>query len=117
MKKEILGVQAPNKECTDGKCPFHGEINVKQELFTGRVVKKDINRSATIEWNRSIHIKKYERYEKKRSTMRVHNPACIDAEVGQDVVVARTRPISKTKNHVILGVLEKEQEGTEGTKK
>ncbi len=52
MKKEILGVKAPKKECTDGKCPFHGEINVKQELFTGKVVKKDINRSATIEWNR-----------------------------------------------------------------
>ena len=110
MKKEILGAKAPEKECTDSKCPFHGELNVKDELFRGKVVKKDINRSATIQWERSIYIKKYERYAVKRSRMRVHNPACIDAEVGQEVLVARTRPVSKTKNHVILSIINKEKE-------
>ena len=38
--------------------------------------------------------------------MRVHNPACIDAGVGQEVVAARTHPLSKTKNHVIIGLVE-----------
>ena len=33
---------------------------------------------------------------------------CVDAQVGDMVVVARTRPLSKTKNHVILGVVSEE---------
>jgi len=107
MNTEILGVKAPHKECTDKKCPFHGEITVKKELFTGRIIKKDINRSATIEWFRPNYIAKYERYELKRSRLRVHNPACINAEVGQEVLVAKTRPLSKTKTHVIIQIKDK----------
>lgn len=116
MKSEILGIKAPHKECTDRKCPFHGEINVKNELFTGKVVKKDINHSATIEWFKPNYVHKYERYELKRSRMRVHNPACLNAELGQEVLVAKTRPLSKTKHHVILQIKEKKVEKKVATK-
>ena len=94
MKSEILGVKAPENTCTDGKCPFHGSISVKNELLTGTVVKKDVNRSATIEWFKSSYVPKYERYEMRRRKMRVHNPACLDAPIGEKV--------SKTKHHVII---------------
>lgn len=107
FRKEILGVQAPPEKCEDRNCPFHGQINVKKELFKGRIIRKDINRSATIEWHRPYYIPKYERYEIRRSRMRTHNPLCIDAEIGQEVLVARTRPLSKTKNHVIIQVLKR----------
>jgi len=107
MKTEILGIKAPHKECTDKKCPFHGEITVKKELFSGKIIKKDINHSATIEWFRPNYIPKYERYELKRSRLRVHNPACLNAEIGQEVLVAKTRPLSKTKTHVIIQIKEK----------
>lgn len=109
MKQEILGVKAPHKECTDQKCPFHGELNVKGEILTGKVVKRDINRSATIEWFRPYYVHKYERYELRKSRLRVHNPACINAEIGQEVVVAKTRPISKTKHHVVIQIKIAEQ--------
>ena len=112
MTKEILGVKAPKNTCTDKKCPFHGQINVKSELFKGKVIKKDINRSATIEWNRPYYIPKYERYEVRRSRMRVHNPGCIDAGIGQEVLVAKTRPLSKNKNHVIIKIIEEETKET-----
>ena len=102
MKSEILGVKAPENTCTDGKCPFHGNISVKNEVLTGTVVKKDVNRSATIEWFKSSYVPKYERYEMRRRKMRVHNPACLDAPVGEKVLIARTRPLSKTKHHVII---------------
>ena len=105
MIKEIFGFKAPNKSCTDKKCPFHGEINVKKEFIKGKIVKKDINHSATIEWSRSSYVPKYERYEVKRSKMRTHNPECIDAEVGQMVVVAKTRPLSKMKHFVIIQII------------
>ena len=109
MKKEILGIKAPENECTDRNCPFHGQIRVKKELFKGKVVKKDLSRTATIEWFRPCYIPKYERYEIRRSRMRVHNPACIDAQVGQKILAARTRPLSKTKNHVIIKIIGEEK--------
>ncbi len=102
MKMEILGAKAPKKECTERKCPFHGEITVKEELFTGKVVRKDLHRSATIEWEKSSYVPKYERYEIRRKRLRVHNPACLDAQVGEVVIAAKTRPLSKTKHHVII---------------
>ncbi len=103
MKKEIFGVKAPEKECTDLKCPFHGDLNVKKELLKGKVIKKDVNHTATIEWFRSFYIPKYERYEVRKSRMKVHNPACLDINIGERVLVARSRPLSKTKNHIIIG--------------
>lgn len=106
MKSQILGANAPAKECTDQKCPFHGQIDVKKELLSGKVVKKDINKSATIEWFRPYYVHKYERYELRRSRLRVHNPSCINAEIGQEVLVAKTRPLSKTKHHVIIQIKE-----------
>ncbi|HLD72333.1 MAG TPA: 30S ribosomal protein S17 [Candidatus Nanoarchaeia archaeon] len=104
-KTEVLGVKAPEKECTDKKCPFHGEINVKKELFRGKIIKKDIGHTATVEWTRQYFVKKYERFEKRRSRIKVHNPTCINAEIGAEVLVAKTRPLSKTKHHVILKII------------
>ncbi len=107
MKQEVLGVKAPKSKGTvpDKKCPFYGEISVKKELVTGTVVKRDTSRSATIEWSKSRYVPKYERYKVNRFRLRVHNPASIDAQIGQKVLAARTRPLSKTKNHVIIKVL------------
>src|SRR3989344_6001657 len=99
MKSELFGVKAPEKNCTDKKCPFHGEINVKGEFLKGKVVKKDVNRSATVEWFRTQYIPKYERYQIRRSRLRTHNPACINASIGEEVLLAKTRPLSKMKNH------------------
>ncbi|MBI2103014.1 30S ribosomal protein S17 [Candidatus Woesearchaeota archaeon] len=104
MKSEILGIQAPPKDCTDKKCPFHGDLTVKKELFKGKIVKKDVSRSATIEWFKPLFVPKYERYEVRRYRLRTHNPSCISAQVGDEVLVAKTRPLSKTKHNVIIQV-------------
>jgi hypothetical protein len=53
-------------------------------------------------------VAKYERYEMRRSRLRAHNPPCLDAQVGQEVLVVKTRPLSKTKNHVIIQITKKE---------
>lgn len=112
MKPEIFGVKAPKKQCTDKKCPFHGELNIKRELFRGVLIKKDSHHSATIEWNRPFYIPKYERFETRRSRLRVHNPPCLEAQVGQEVLAAKTRPLSKSKNHVIIQITKKKLKET-----
>ncbi|MBW2963770.1 30S ribosomal protein S17 [Candidatus Woesearchaeota archaeon] len=105
-----LGLEAPKEECTDKKCPFHGEISIKSETFVGKVIKKDVSRTATIEWGRNVYVKKYERYAKKRSRLRAHNPPCLKVEIGDEVMVARTRPLSKTKHYVIVKMIKKIEE-------
>ncbi len=110
VRTEVLGIPAPKRafdsQYYDRNCPFTGGLVVKKELQIGKVVKKDTNKSATIEWFRSYYVPKYERYETRKSRLRVHNPPCLDAQVGQTVLVARTRPLSKTKNHVIIQIIE-----------
>jgi len=110
IKKEVLGIPAPKKaqdsKFHDRNCPFTGSLKVKKEFLKGKVIKRDMNKSATIEWERASYVPKYERYQMKRSRLRVHNPPCIDAQIGWNVLVARTRPLSKTKNHVILQIID-----------
>jgi small subunit ribosomal protein S17 len=110
VKETVLGVKAPERARDsanyDKNCPFTGGLSVKKELLKGKVIKKDISKSATIEWFRSKYVPKYERYEMRRSRLRVHNPPAINAQIGQEVLVARTRPISKTKHHVIIKIFE-----------
>ncbi len=95
------------KECGDKHCPFHGSFNVHGRTFTGSVIRLNMQKTATIEWPRFLYLTKYERYEKRRSRMKVHKPDCIDIAVGDIVKVAETRPISKTKNFVIVEVEKK----------
>ncbi|MBS3116174.1 30S ribosomal protein S17 [Candidatus Woesearchaeota archaeon] len=113
IKKTVLGVEAPQKAYDpvnyDKKCPFTGEITVKKELLRGKVIKKDTNKSATIEWLSHFYVPKYERFEMRRSRLRVHNPPSVNADVGQEVLVARTRPLSKTKHHVILKIIDEKK--------
>ena len=109
MNKEVLGIKAPeNPGVYDKNCPFYGEIAVKNETFVGVIIKKDANHSATIQWTRFVAVPKYERSVSRTSTMRVHNPISVNAQIGDKVLAARTRPISKTKHHVILKVFKKE---------
>ncbi len=116
IKKEVLGYPAPKKASNsafhDLKCPFTGSLGVKNEILKGIVIKKDTGKSATIQWDRPYFVPKYERYEQRRSRLRVHNPPCLDAQIGDQVIVARTRPLSKTKNHVIIHILSNEELGT-----
>lgn len=102
MKDIGLDVKAPKKKCEDRKCPFHGSLKVHDKLFQGVVISKDTNRTATVEWNYRVFIPKYERHESRRTKIRVHNPPCVDAQLGEIVKVAHTRPLSKTKNCVIV---------------
>ena len=97
-----IDVKPPKEECSDKKCPFHGSLSVRGRIIKGIVVSKDVHTSATIESERTIYIKKYERYLKKKSRIRVHNPPCINAQIGDEVKAMECHPLSKTKHFVIV---------------
>ncbi|MBW3012168.1 30S ribosomal protein S17 [Candidatus Woesearchaeota archaeon] len=103
MAKNIgVDVPEPKEKCEDRHCPFHGELKLRGSLFVGTVVASKVKKTATVEKTWRHYIPKYERFEERRSRLRVHNPLCIDAKEGDRVKVMESRPISKTKKFVII---------------
>ena len=106
MKAKNIGidVKVPKESCVDQKCPFHGSLKLRGKSREGVIIKKDLNRSATVEFHWRSYLPKYERFQKKRSKLHCHNPACINAKVGDQVLIVECRKISKTKSFVITEV-------------
>ncbi len=97
-----LEVEAPDKECSDENCPFHGQLKVRGQIFTGTVVGDRMSNTVVVEKIYQRYLRKFERYEKRKSRYLAHNPSCIGAEVGEDVKIIECRPISKKKTFVVI---------------
>jgi small subunit ribosomal protein S17 len=104
-----LSFLAPKKNCEDQNCPFHGGLSVRGRQFKGTVVSTKMRKSAIVEFERIYYLKKFERYEKRRTKLKVHNPECMGVNDGDMVTVVECRPLSKTKNFVIVKILGKEK--------
>ena len=103
------GIKQPKESCNDKKCPFHGTTKTRGRTFVGTVIAAKMHNTATVEWSRRIKLGKYERYAKKRSKIKAHNPECIKAQEGDRVTIMESRPISKTVNFIIVENLGKEK--------
>lgn len=77
-------------------------IPVRGRTFTLRIISAKMRRTAVGELERRHYIKKYERYEKRRTRLKLHNPESINAQEGDLVLVRECRPISKTKKFIIV---------------
>jgi len=101
------GLKPPETTCDDPLCPWHGHLKVRGGLLVGRVVKAKMKRTVVVEREYLVYIRKYMRYERRRSKIHAHNPPCINAQSGDIVLIGETRPIAKSVAWVILGVLKK----------
>jgi len=77
-------------------------INPRGRMFTGRVISRKMHKTAKVEWERRVLIRKYERYEKRRSRVAAHIPDNIEVKEGDIVTIQECRPISKTKHFIII---------------
>ena len=93
------------EKCNDLKCAVHGNIKVRGNVFTGKVIAAKADKTITVKRMLVKKIRKYERYKKIRSKIHAHNPKCISAKEGDTVRIGETRKISKTKSFVVLEVL------------
>jgi small subunit ribosomal protein S17 len=112
-KKEIknIGIEttkpAKAPKGVDPKDPFYGSLKVRGRIFTGTVMSAKMQKTVSVEWPRKTFNKKYERFEMRRTTVKAHNPESIDAKEGDLVRIAETRPLSKTKNFVVIEIVKK----------
>jgi len=83
------------------------KLSTRGRKFIGEVVSDKMSKTVTVQWDRRKYIPKYERYEKRRTKVKAHNPETINAEKGDIVRIEETRPISKTKNFVVSEIVKK----------
>ena len=90
-------------DCKDRCCPFHGKISLRGRSFFGYVTKK-FPRRVVIEFERTIYIKKYERYAARKTKIHARLSDCMwnNVNIGDYIEVKETRPISKIINFVVL---------------
>lgn len=107
MVKKNIGIEAkrPEKECKDEKCPWHGTLSLRGRVFTGTVIGSKPSKTAIVRWHYNYFLKKYERYERRHTTVVAYNPECINAKKGDTVKIAECRPVSKTKPFTVIEVL------------
>jgi len=87
------------------KCPFYGELPVRGQTLEGQVVSTDMTKTVVVEREYDVAVPKYDRYMKRRSRIPAHVPGVLEPlSVGDTVKIAETRPLSKTKSHVVVEV-------------
>lgn len=97
-----VDVAAPQQDCSDPHCPFHGGFSVRGQIIDGQVVNTQMQRSARVQKEYLRYIPKFERYEKRTSSYTAHAPPCLQVQVGDLVKIMECRPLSKTKSFVVI---------------
>ena len=101
-----LNATEPEEACSDENCPFHGSLSVRGQTLEGTVASTQMDKTVVVEREYDVFVPKYDRYMKRRSRVPAHCPPCLDVEEGEEVRIAETRPLSKTKSHVVVETLE-----------
>ena len=107
MNRNIgLDVKPPKKECDDKNCPFCGNLAIRGKLFHGKVTGNKAKKTITLQKDTPVYFSKFKRYARGKSTIHAHVPNCIDVEIGDHVLAAECRPISKSVSYVVVEVKE-----------
>jgi small subunit ribosomal protein S17 len=70
----------------------------------GIVTSTKMNKTIAFQTDYLSLIKKYSRYERRRSRKLAHLPPCIEVKVGDTVKVIECRPLSKNVSRVVVSV-------------
>jgi small subunit ribosomal protein S17 len=86
-------------------CPFYGDLPVRGQILEGTVVSNDMQRTVVVQREYDVSVPKYDRKMKRRSRVPAHVPGVLEpVPEGATVKIAETRPLSKTKSHVVVAV-------------
>jgi small subunit ribosomal protein S17 len=98
----IPNIKPPERTCDDPYCPFHGSLSVRGRVIEGIVTSVKMHRTITFQQDYLSLVKKYSRYERRKSKKHAHLPPCIDAKVGDKVKTIECRPLAKTVSCVVI---------------
>jgi len=97
-------------KCEDKFCPKHGQISLRGRTFKGKVIRK-VPKRVCIEFERTLYIKKYERYSKRKTKLHARLPECMaeNINVGDYIEIKECRPISKIVHFIVVGKINKRE--------
>lgn len=101
-----IKVRLPTASCTDELCPFHGNLRVRGNLFTGVAIKKKMKNGLVVRREYVRYNEKYKRHERRRKNLSAHCPPCLGVSEGDTVRIAECRPLSKTVSFVVIEKME-----------
>lgn len=95
----------------DKDCPVHGDLKARGRIFEGKVIKKFPKR-ITIEFERMVSVRKYERYSKSKTKLHARLPSCMekDINVGDLIKIQECRPLSKIIHFVVIEKIKSKEE-------
>ena len=102
MKEKEVAITA-GARCNDIRCHVHGKLKIRGKTFEGAVTKKFPKR-ITIEFERMIYVKKYERYARFKTKIHARLPDCMKDQinVGDYIKVQECRPLSKIIHFAVI---------------
>ena len=86
------------------------KINPRGKVFEGTIIKK-FQKRVVIQFERTIYVKKYERYSKSRTRIHARLPENMTEKVGVgDLIrVRECRPLSKIIHFIVIDVIKKHE--------
>lgn len=97
-----INVKAPESECTDPDCPFHGRLPVRGQIIDGTVASVKMDKTVVVERTLTKYDQKYERYEKRTGRYSAHLAPCMNVKAGDKVTIMECRPLSKTVSYAVI---------------
>lgn len=108
MKEENKKIKNETKPadaaCKDKDCNIHGNLKIRGKVFEGKVIRK-FHKRVTIEFERMIYVRKYERYAKSKTKIHARLPICMQDKinVGDLIKIQECRPLSKIIHFIVIG--------------
>ena len=89
--------------CNDRDCPTHGKLRARGRSFKGYVIKK-LDKRVTIQFDRIVRVRKFERYYTKQSKLHARLPDCMKdiIQIGDYIEIKECRPLSKIIHCVVV---------------
>ncbi|HEA46764.1 MAG TPA: 30S ribosomal protein S17 [Candidatus Pacearchaeota archaeon] len=106
-KKEKVETEIVEAVCSRD-CHVHGNLKARGKVFEG-LVKSKFPKRVTIEFERTIYVRKYERYARSRTKIHARLPDCMKEkiQIGDLIKVRECRPLSKIIHSVVIGKIKK----------
>lgn len=94
---------------TSGKTHESDLVKTRGRIFEGFVTKK-FPRRVVIEFERTVYVRKYERFYRKKTRLHARLPAKMESQinVGDYVKIQETRPLSKIIHFIVIEKVTKE---------
>jgi len=104
--------------CNDADCHIHGGLKTRGRIFEGKVIRK-FHKRITIEFEKTIFIRKYERYKKSRTKIHARLPTCMkdSINIGDYIRVQECRPLSKIIHFAVIEKIRDADKSAEGSVK